>query len=259
MAEIKKPDHSRQGSGRNPNWTRDELILALDHYLDHRGRDPRPQAEEILFLTAQIADVSHALGLTSSRDPLRNPDAVAMKLRNFSAHDPKYTANGRTSLTRGNKLESVLWEEFSGSPHKLKRIAHSISNLVDLTEANSTIAEEEGFEAPEGRILTRVHKYRERNRVLVKRKKASVLRNFGCLCCEVCGFDFFKTYGARGRDFIECHHTVPVSSLGENGQTNVKDLALVCANCHRMLHASRPWWSIEETKEALRFSQVLAD
>lgn len=93
---------------------------------------------------------------------------------------------------------------------------------------------------------------RGRNRELVKRKKAAVLRDTGRLCCEVCGFDFLATYGERGRGFIECHHTVPVSSLGEGGRTSVKDLALVCANCHRMSHACQPWWSIEEARASVR-------
>jgi 5-methylcytosine-specific restriction protein A len=259
MTEVRKMDSKLQSSPRNPSWRRDELILALDHYLHHRGQDPRPGTDEILLLTGQIAKVSQALGLIMPGATLRNPDAVAMKLRNFSSHDPNYTENGRTSLTRGNKLEAVLWKEFAGSPLELRRVASGIMTFVDLVDANSAIGEREEFEAPEGRLLTRVHQYRERNPALVKRKKTSIFQKFGRLSCEVCGFDFLKVYGERGRNFIECHHTVPVSTLGENGQTSLNDLALVCANCHRMIHASRPWWSIQEAKEALRYSQSKDD
>ncbi|AVW90708.1 HNH endonuclease [Celeribacter baekdonensis] len=233
---------------RNPNWTRDELILALDYYLDHRNEDPRPHSKGILHLTKKIAVVSRALGLASAGVTLRNPDAVEMKLRNLSAHDPLYTENGRTSLNRGNKLEAILWNEFSDRPSELKRTASSIIALSGSTETTSTAENEDEFDAPEGRLLTRIHLYRERNRTLVKRKKASVLRDAGRICCEICGFDFLETYGERGRNFIECHHTAPISSLGENARTSLKDLALVCSNCHRMIHAGRPWWSLEEAK-----------
>jgi predicted RNA binding protein YcfA (HicA-like mRNA interferase family) len=48
---------------------------------------------------------------------------------------------------------------------------------------------------PEGRILTRIHRVRERNRALVEKKKQQVLKSEGRLACEGCGFDFACTYG----------------------------------------------------------------
>jgi 5-methylcytosine-specific restriction protein A len=48
----------------------------------------------------------------------------------------------------------------------------------------------------EGRILYRVHKTRERKRSA--EKKRAVMEATGRLECEVCGFDFFETYGERG-------------------------------------------------------------
>lgn len=85
------------------------------------------------------------------------------------------------------------------------------------------------------RVLLRQHKIRERNRSLVAKKKASVMAKEGCLKCEVCGFDFQQTYGQLGEGFIECHHKVPISQF-PGQKTRLKDLALVCANCLRMLH-----------------------
>ncbi|MDD4221943.1 MAG: hypothetical protein WCQ63_04485, partial [Methanomethylophilus sp.] len=32
--------------------------------------------------------------------------------------------------------------------------------------------------------------------------------------CQICGFDFSKAYGERGRRFIEGHHRKPVSTFG---------------------------------------------
>jgi serine/threonine protein kinase len=58
----------------------------------------------------------------------------------------------------------------------------------------------------------------------------------GRLACEACGFDFAQVYGKLGEGFIECHHTKPVSKLRKGDKTKLSDLALVCANCHRMLH-----------------------
>lgn len=55
--------------------------------------------------------------------------------------------------------------------------------------------------------------------------------------CMVCGFDFEKVYGERGRGFIEVHHIKPLSSRNEEVIINPKtDLVCVCSNCHRMIH-----------------------
>ena len=68
-------------------------------------------------------------------------------------------------------------------------------------------------------MLTRLHRYRERDRGIVERRKAKVLKEAGTLACEACGFDFRKVYGPRGDGFIECHHTQPVSALKPGEKT----------------------------------------
>jgi len=71
----------------------------------------------------------------------------------------------------------------------------------------------------------------------------------GRLECEVCSADFVKIYGERGQGFIEAHHKKPVSKLCENEKTKTSDLALVCSNCHRMIHRSNPMLSVAELKK----------
>ncbi len=95
---------------------------------------------------------------------------------------------------------------------------------------------EPDFEASEGRLLTRIHRARERNQGLVRRKKQQVLRETGALRCEACGFDFAQAYGALGEGFAECHHLIPLAKLRPRSRTQLKDLAILCANCHRMIH-----------------------
>jgi 5-methylcytosine-specific restriction protein A len=65
--------------------------------------------------------------------------------------------------------------------------------------------------------------------------------------CAVCGFNFKTMYGNIGETYIEVHHLKPVAEIGEEYLINpVEDLRPVCANCHRMLHRTRPALSIEE-------------
>lgn len=65
----------------------------------------------------------------------------------------------------------------------------------------------------------------------------------------MCAFDFEQAYGDRGADYIEAHHKIPLSELTGETRTRPSDLAMLCANCHRMIHAKRPWLTINELKE----------
>ncbi|MCB9108740.1 MAG: HNH endonuclease [Anaerolineales bacterium] len=56
----------------------------------------------------------------------------------------------------------------------------------------------------------------------------------------------------KGSGFIEAHHTIPVSDMEPGQATRVEDIALICSNCHRMLHRTRPWLSIGMLKELLK-------
>ena len=67
--------------------------------------------------------------------------------------------------------------------------------------------------------------------------------------CSVCNFNFELTYGKLGSKYIEVHHLKQVADVGEEYLINpINDLRPVCANCHRMLHKTRPPISIEELK-----------
>lgn len=237
---------------RNPPWTRDELLVALDYYMSNPDDYFSPSGEGVLDLTAKISQVAKALGLTGS-DTLRNANGVSMKLLNFRAHDPNHDTKG---LSRGNKLEEVVWAEYADDPAALKKVVASILDVTKAAAADNApvLPEDDLTEAREGQLLTRLHRYRERNAAIVKRKKASYLKQHGHLCCEACGFNFRATYGERGDGFIECHHTKPVSELAAGETTKLADLVLLCANCHRMVHASRPWWTLDELRAAYKCS-----
>jgi putative restriction endonuclease len=90
---------------------------------------------------------------------------------------------------------------------------------------------------PEGRIVFRLHRLRERNKAVVEEAKARFKEKHKRLFCEACRFDFEETYGKElGEGFIEGHHTRPLATLTCEQKTKVSDIALVCSNCHRMLH-----------------------
>ena len=83
----------------------------------------------------------------------------------------------------------------------------------------------------------RVHLVRERNNKVVKEaKRLFKLSHNGRLYCEVCGFDFSERYGKIGDGFIEAHHKVEFSKTNGEHEIKPSDFAMVCSNCHSMLH-----------------------
>ena len=101
------------------------------------------------------------------------------------------------------------------------------------------------FSAVEGRAKLVFHLIRERNRALIAAKKASVTSPK----CEVCGFSFIDTYG---EDYCEVHHLTPLADITEDTETTLDDLAIVCANCHRIIHRHTPPVSIQTLRERIR-------
>lgn len=237
---------------RKQAWMRDELILALDLYRREGRNPPQTTIDELSeFLRAMPVEPELA------EDPkFRNPNAVYMKVANFVAIDPAAPIQG---MTAGGKGDQSVWDEFSGDPQRLAAAAAAIrANAPTLPPAVAGSEEEEVADAPEGRVLTRVHRVRERNASLVLKKKAAAKQQRGKLACEACGFDFADRYGERGADFIECHHTAPVSTLKPGSRTKLADLALVCANCHRMIHRTSEWLTIDELRALIDEHKAIA-
>lgn len=80
----------------------------------------------------------------------------------------------------------------------------------------------------------RLHHRLERNPAAVRAAK-----NWHGCRCQACEFDFQQAYGDLGSDFIEVHHLKPLGSLPRDKTTLlnvVTDFAVLCANCHRMIH-----------------------
>ena len=67
--------------------------------------------------------------------------------------------------------------------------------------------------------------------------RAKALRIHGCKCA-VCHFDFGRIYGEWGRGYAEVHHLVGFcgEDEGERETDPERDLIVLCANCHRMVH-----------------------
>jgi 5-methylcytosine-specific restriction protein A len=102
------------------------------------------------------------------------------------------------------------------------------------------------LEVTECRAKYVAHLRRERNRAVIEAKEAQALVQYGRLRCEVCGFDFGAVYGELGEGFCEVHHKIPLAALEGTRVTTLADLAIICSNCHRVLHRHKPMPSVAE-------------
>jgi 5-methylcytosine-specific restriction protein A len=102
------------------------------------------------------------------------------------------------------------------------------------------------FSAHEGEKHISEVIWRSRNRQLIEKKKSSSDYH-----CEVCGMKFEEVYGSIGTEYIVAHHLDPIGKRESVSPTTLDGIALVCANCHAMLHQQSPPCTIQKMRDRL--------
>ncbi|WP_157797121.1 HNH endonuclease [Clostridium sp. CT7] len=101
----------------------------------------------------------------------------------------------------------------------------------------------------EGKRYLTTHKKIERNPKVIKLSKELFKKEHGKLYCEVCNTDFYAKYGDWGKDYIEGHHENPLSEFDDMREVNIREIRMLCSNCHRMIHRNRKkCLTVEELK-----------
>lgn len=225
----------------NPNWTRDETILALDLYFDLDGKIPSGSDERVKALSEMLRRFPYHAE-ASRKESFRNPDGVAFKLQNL-----RQIATGK-GLGNVSETDRAVWSEFGASSAAVKSLANLIRAGVTASESIEPLKLDAEF--AEGRVITELHSRREREPKLRKRLLSS-RRGGGKLFCDMCHSPPLSTNAALQDAHFEAHHIVPLSSTGVR-ITRLSDLALLCANCHRLLHRAiaveKRWLTVAEGK-----------
>ena len=99
------------------------------------------------------------------------------------------------------------------------------------------------------RIRTRVAPADRRQLVLDKRRLFK--RIHGRIFCEVCGLVPWSGLGEAAEACFEAHHLTRLSEASSPVATRLDDVALLCANCHRIIHRLDPLPSIEELRSRI--------
>ncbi|AXI78349.1 HNH endonuclease [Peterkaempfera bronchialis] len=233
----------------NPAWVWDELLLACAVVVQNDWRELRENDPRVHELSAVLRALPFH-GHEARSDAFRGPGSVSRKSTDIATAHPTYA--GKT--TRGGRTTRLVVDAFIADPTRMVTAAETIRHIVSagiFVGAAEEEADLDDWTAPEGRLLARLHRTRERNPALRRRKIASVRRASLPLSCEVCAFDFADFYGSLGEGYIEVHHTVPLHISGDT-DTSLSDLALLCSNCHRMCHRSHESGARWRSPESLR-------
>jgi 5-methylcytosine-specific restriction enzyme A len=239
------------------DWTWDEIILACELVKANGWKqvDATDKRAQVLSELLQ----SPAIHPLDRRYPdFRNPAGVARKTLNIASKHPAY----RGAPSNGNKFDKEVLEDFLADPDRMHAMAARIRELftrgepigLDLPDLDT-----DDISAAEGGLALRAHLRRERDPKLRNRKLDETRRHGLPVACEVCDFDFGHTYGSRGLNYIECHHRTPLHVTGQT-RTRLADLALLCSNCHRMIHRTSQWLTVQELKNLVNAQRrVTAD
>ena len=143
---------------RNPNWTRDELVLAVEFYRRYAPHIPSKTSAALIALSDEILAAAARQGLVGV-ETFRNPNGVYMKLMEFRKYDPNYSGVG---LGHGKlrNVEGEVWDlpldrlatearqirmritEFiagGGSPEDARGITVKSEVLKELLESNDPL------------------------------------------------------------------------------------------------------------------------
>jgi predicted HNH restriction endonuclease len=165
-------------------------------------------------------------------------------------YPPKYIISLAAKFASGSEYPA---NDFNAVEAKNYFLSRGYTVIDRRHEAEKTIVNEDDESAsPEGKRVFVRHRKLERDGSIPRKAKAKRLAATGKLECDVCGLDFQKMYGFIGTGFIEAHHKKLVSKLNGKEKTKISDLALVCSNCHRMLHRADPPLTINGLKKLLK-------
>jgi 5-methylcytosine-specific restriction protein A len=174
--------------------------------------------------------------------------------------------DGQTTLSRGYQSGNILAIPYirGAIPHDdaleddLTRLLVLYRSLVEGRDQVDNDEDDPLGNGPSSGLEAR--RYRWHRRAERSQSLAKAAKKFhGTICqVEACKKDLTTIYGELADGYIEAHHLSPFASLnGRPAELDPKsDFAVVCPDCHRMLHRRTPEpYSLAELSEILKASR----
>lgn len=219
------------------------------------NRDPKkePTRQSVLFAVQEYKKIGEREFLkkyTRGRAPINSYLRYRGKLYPLSAlwaasHLQPIKANSFNSNQAAYRFRDIGFEGAVKIDEGGNEESFFADNNKRKTNSRKTIPDSiiDEYVLEGERLLREIQVIKRDGRIVAKAKE-----KLGSVC-QVCSFNFGKVYGEIGRGFIEAHHIDPLHlRAGKNRPTSVDDFAMLCSNCHRMIHRADNVLTIEQLK-----------
>ncbi|HRI71177.1 MAG TPA: hypothetical protein PK156_43390 [Polyangium sp.] len=195
---------------------------------------------DLIVYDAQIGRI-RPFGRTIDLEEFRTSAVEEIRDWPWLRYPRKYTT---LKAPLSEKLLDILETELPRALRAKQARAPEQAKVPPVSQAKQAQAREKAeIEAIEG--FRREHEVLSRSRSKKLRDEAKRLAKGKCYTCEK---NFSELFDGLGERVLEAHHKKQVALMETPELTNVKDLAVVCANCHRLIHA--------EPKKAMQVDEL---
>lgn len=259
---LDKTRYKTVGSPGKGNWTDCPWLAILDTLITET---PQKGYYPVFLFKSDMSGVYLSLnqGVTDVIENYKRNAKEVLKLRaedfraklNYKASEFTTEIKLKSNTTNAKHYEAgniiAKYYPSSNLPNsfKLKSDIKEFLNLYEnLTYSDTSFSdhiENKHFENKQIRLHWRI----ERNTNLSKKVKK--IKGYNC---EACKMNFKEKYGDLGEKFIEAHHLKPISELGI-GKFKVdleNDFAVLCSNCHSMIHKLEDPSDLDALKKIIR-------
>ena len=220
------------------DWTEDEIVLVIGLLHQTGGKVPSVGDERLIALSDYLKVLP--IYPEHERDSrFRSPSSVRMKCFNLLANDP--TLYKAKNLVPTN---ADIWGRYWGNDQAVSERISLIREAGEFlrSQSGTILVSDDEYDHLEGGLVLRSHRRRERSSSLRKKIVAERRARHGELRCDFCepAVSVRRATDQRVREAVyEVHHLQPLGSLsaGKVARTRLCDLVLLCANCHRIVHA----------------------
>ncbi len=268
---VADPSYKVEGSPGKGNWAETVWLSVFDRIITDTARlgyyvvylVARDGSRAYLSLNQATTEIYDQVGGQRYREVLED---TATRDVGLLAHEDTsglelgpIDLGGTTMLTRGYEAGNIAGLEYRhGALPSEDQIEDDLTRMLllyaSLAEARDQVQADEsdagGSSQPpltgiEARSY-RWHRRAERSRSLA----AAAKRVHGNICqVPACGKDLNSIYGeVLAKSYIEAHHLTPFADLdGRPTQLDpAADFAVVCPDCHRMLHKRKDPYTLSE-------------
>jgi predicted HNH restriction endonuclease len=224
---------------RQPRWTIDETILAVDTYFEIGDVKKITKDNP---LVRELSNTLRNMPIHKIKDEkFRNIAGICMTLLSIATLDD----TAQYSMRAASKLQKEVYYYYKDRKRYLKEIASSIRSCLPLPFEYYEPVDHKPL--LEGNILYLYHLFIENKSKEVQYLRKE-FRNRKKTRCFVCGIDLENIYGCRGWELLELHYSDSIANYNSSMDILPGKFIPICPSCHKLSHSKAELFVLEKLK-----------